>query len=73
MRLLLYWDMFMKSNCNICALWYLLLVLGGTGILVSGSQNVLLHHTHKALLRLRMEGHRALRQLLDAHGMVPLC
>lgn len=51
-------------------LQYLILALGGTGIFVS--HNLSLNHTHKALLRLCVEGHCAFRQLLDAHGMVPL-
>lgn len=66
-------DIFMNNNiCRSCALLYLLLALGGTGILVGGCHNFLLHHTHEALLRLGMEGHCALRQLLDAHCVVPL-
>ncbi len=65
--------LFLYNNiCHNCVVWYLLLALGGTGILVGGCHNFLLHHTHKALLRLGMEGHCALGQLLDAHCMVPL-
>ncbi len=58
--------------CHYNALCYLLFALGGTGILVGGCHNFPLHYTHKALLRLGMEGHCALRQLLDAHCVVPL-
>lgn len=58
--------------CHNCALGYLLFALGGTGILVAVCHNFLVHHTHKALLRLGMEGHCAFGQLLYAHCMVPL-
>lgn len=51
-------------------LQYLILALGGTGILVS--HKLSFNHTHKTLLRLGVEGHCAFGQLLDAHGMVPL-
>lgn len=49
---------------------YLLLALGGTGVLIG--HDLLLHHAKEALLRLRVEGHGAFGQLLDAHGVVPL-
>lgn len=52
-------------------MWYLFFALCGTGIL-GGCHDFLLHHTHEALLRLGMEGHGALGQLLDAHCVVPL-
>ena len=48
---------------------YLLFVFVGTGILRCHS---VLHHTHKSLFRLSVEGHRALRKLLDAHSVVSL-
>lgn len=53
---------------------YLLFGLAGAGALVVGDGccGLLLHHTHKALLRLGVEGDCALGQLLDAHCVVPL-
>ena len=53
---------------------YLLFGLAGACALVvgDGCRGFLLHHAHKALLRLGMEGHCAFRQLLDAHRVVPL-
>ncbi|KAF3860075.1 hypothetical protein F7725_000330, partial [Dissostichus mawsoni] len=42
------------------------------GILGGGCHYFLLHYTHKSLLRLGMEGHCALGQLLDAYCVVPL-
>lgn len=48
----------------------LLLALGGAGVLIG--HDLLLHHAQEALLRLRVEGHGAFGQLLDAHGVVPL-
>lgn len=59
---------------SLCAvtLAYLLLALGGTGIL-RGCHHFFLNYADETLLRLRVEGHGALGQLLDAHGVVPLC
>lgn len=53
---------------------YLLFGLAGAGTLVVGDSccGLFLHHTHKALLRLGVEGDCALGQLLDAHCVVPL-
>ena len=51
---------------------YLLLSLAGTGVLGRRGRHFLLHHTCKTLLRLRVKRHGALRQLLDAHCVVPL-
>lgn len=49
---------------------HLVLALGGTGVLIG--HHLLLHHAEEALLGLRVEGHGAFGQLLDAHGVVPL-
>ena len=69
----MHWEYFMYNNIlHYCALWYLFLALGGGGILGGGCHYFLLHYTHKSLLRLGMEGHCALGQLLDAYCVVPL-
>lgn len=49
---------------------HLFFALGGTGVLIG--HHLLLHHAEEALLGLRVEGHSAFGQLLDAHGVVPL-
>ena len=52
---------------------YLLLGLAGADVLGGrGGHDLLVHRPDEALLRLGVEGHRALGQLLDAHGVVPL-
>lgn len=54
---------------------HLLFALAGADVLIGssrGGRGLLVHLANEALLRLDMEGHGALGQLLDAHGVVPL-